>query len=168
MELTADQIAAVSAATMLINTFELLEDILLMLDLRTLLLAKRVSTRFRDAIDGSINIQKALFFKPISLPTATKIKIMVQHISMAKGVNDEQYAEHLPEIVSKVITLNPLLEKCLSYSRFTSASDWRGHAHPTIHVKTDPPGVIQKLHDSPPCASWRRMLVLQPHAAPMI
>lgn len=41
---------------------ELLETILLELPAKDLLLAQRVNTTFRDAINNSIKIQRALFF----------------------------------------------------------------------------------------------------------
>lgn len=51
-------------ATKVFAVPELLESILLELPAKDLLLAQRVDTTFRDAIDHSIKIQRALFFKP--------------------------------------------------------------------------------------------------------
>ncbi|KAK5163620.1 uncharacterized protein LTR77_010569 [Saxophila tyrrhenica] len=49
-----------------LNTPELLEDILLHLPLRDLLLSQRVSRTFHDVAAGSARIQKALFLQPAS------------------------------------------------------------------------------------------------------
>lgn len=66
----------ISARDKVINTTELLENILLFVNLRTLLCSKRVSRQFWDAIDGSITIQKALFFRPLSYPIPKETEAM--------------------------------------------------------------------------------------------
>lgn len=43
---------------------ELLEDILLHLPLKDLLLSQRVNKHFKATIDGSLKLQRALFFSP--------------------------------------------------------------------------------------------------------
>ena len=53
-----------SASDKVIDITELLENILLFLPLRSLLIAKRVSTRFSDTITHSTKIQQALFLGP--------------------------------------------------------------------------------------------------------
>lgn len=50
------------AAAQVLATYELLEDILLHLPLRQLLLSQRVNTGFRDVIRRSDKINRALFF----------------------------------------------------------------------------------------------------------
>lgn len=47
-----------------LGTPELFEAILLELDMETLLLSQSVNTAFKDAIDSSIKLQRALWFKP--------------------------------------------------------------------------------------------------------
>ncbi|KAI7234311.1 hypothetical protein KC330_g4906 [Hortaea werneckii] len=54
---------------------ELLEHILLQLPMRDLLLAQRVSRRFKAVIDSSDKIQQALFFKPAVLPSTNVPRI---------------------------------------------------------------------------------------------
>ena len=52
------------AMAQVLNTYELLEQILLELPLRQLLFAQNLSKHIRDLIQGSDSIQKALFFRP--------------------------------------------------------------------------------------------------------
>lgn len=52
------------AAVQVFATYELLENILMHLPLRSLLLAQRVDISFRDLIWRSANINRALFFTP--------------------------------------------------------------------------------------------------------
>lgn len=59
----ADPPAEPSAATKVLNTTELLEQILLGVDNKTLLLSQRVSKTFKDTIDRSVKLQRALFFQ---------------------------------------------------------------------------------------------------------
>jgi len=52
------------ASTRLLSTFELLEDIILYLPLRQILLSQRVNRAFSNVIKGSKPIQRALFLAP--------------------------------------------------------------------------------------------------------
>ena len=55
-----------AAASQVGNTYELLENILLHLPLRQLLLAQKVNKKFHAVIQDSLQINQALFWKPIS------------------------------------------------------------------------------------------------------
>ena len=52
------------AVTAVLETVELLEDILVRLDFKTLLLCQRVSRKFRDVVNDSNKLQTKLFLKP--------------------------------------------------------------------------------------------------------
>ncbi|KAK4494363.1 hypothetical protein PRZ48_014661 [Zasmidium cellare] len=52
-----------SATERTLHTTELLEQILLNLDYQTLLLSQRVNRQFKGTIDGSLKLQKKLFFR---------------------------------------------------------------------------------------------------------
>lgn len=53
-----------AAAAQLFGIHELVEDILLRLPLRQILLSQRVSSSFRNVIETSYKIQQVLFYKP--------------------------------------------------------------------------------------------------------
>lgn len=55
-----------------LSTWELLENILRYLDMRTLLRAQGVSRGFRDVIDGSLLLQRELFLVPTTFKEAIK------------------------------------------------------------------------------------------------
>lgn len=78
-----------SARSKTLDMVELLENILMFLDLRTLLLSTRVSKHFQAKIDGSMSIQRALFFRP--LPTKNE---------------EAQSAVQIPQVA----VANPLLD----------------------------------------------------------
>ena len=161
--------AAISpVVTQVIGTAELLETILLFLDLHTLLLAKRVSTRFRDTMDASINIQKALFFEPLSNPTDADIKFMETYKPYPNPLPYEGYdCEYIPPHLSPSTAANCLLDNYLEYS-FQYVHDMA--LHPTSALRATisiSDAVVEKLAHAPDIASWRRMLVVQPHAAPV-
>ena len=153
------------AAIKTISTFELLEHILLILDLRTLLCAQCVCTAFGEVIQNSPRVQKALFFEPLSSPTVAEINLMKIWESCDYGNNkDVTFASILLEGVPKVTPVNPLLTRYLFYGLGLP-----GYRCPSknIYVSHMRPKILQKLYDSPDSASWRRMLVVQPHASPM-
>lgn len=56
-------------AAKVLDTYELLEDILLHLPLRQLLLAQRVNKQFHAVIQDSLKINQVLFFKPATTTT---------------------------------------------------------------------------------------------------
>ena len=58
---------SMDATSGVFNTYELVEDVLLYLPLRDLLLAQRISRNIRDVIRNSLPIQKALFFEPLNI-----------------------------------------------------------------------------------------------------
>ncbi|KAK3691332.1 hypothetical protein LTR37_018693 [Vermiconidia calcicola] len=96
-----------TALAAVLATTELLEAVLLELDMKTLLLAQRVSQRFRDVIKASPTLQMKLFFRPATIKQAIKLC----DISSQSGVlflkqNAANWAK--PEL-SELCILNPLL-----------------------------------------------------------
>jgi len=55
-----------AAAGRVLSTYELLENILLHLPLRQILLSQRISKSFRDLVQRSPNLRRVLFLKPVS------------------------------------------------------------------------------------------------------
>ena len=87
---------------------ELLENILLFLPLSDMLCAKRVSKQFRDTIDRSLYVRRALFFEPLSYSSKNELAIMDNYKPIrVAGL------ESLPEVLPKYIAVNPLLARFL-------------------------------------------------------
>lgn len=160
---TTDGDGSSSAASKVFNTTELLENILLFLDLRTLLLSKGVNTQFRDVVDGSTKIQKALFFEPLSYPTTADVELLETQPTEPKHPWGGKGEPYLPDHIAKVQPVNPLLDRYLGYGCGWGSEGWT--TAPTMSAACDD-ATLERLEKSDPCSSWRRMLVLQPHAAP--
>lgn len=158
------------AATQVLNIPELLETILLFLDLQTLLLSQRVSRTFRDVATGSISIQKALFFKPLSTPNDAHIVPPKSSPEVRKCSKCYPPHSKLPKHIPNTIMANPLLDKYLEYENTRTT---RGPcSSQLIMLDTNSDFAIinpnlDKLASSHESASWRRMLLLQPHVAPI-
>lgn len=67
-----------TAVAKVLSTFELIENILLFLPLRQLLLAKRINKATFDVISGSSNIRGALFLKVRNLSISSISRAMGQ------------------------------------------------------------------------------------------
>ena len=141
------------------STTELLENILLYLQLKTLLCFKRVSRQFRDTMIGSLKIKRALFFEPLSTAATVQTKLIYNNTG-----------EGLPLEVSHVMPANPLLDRFLSYN----VNDWYAAPDdPNLRATIDYTYGVNQLYAlqhsaNSKTASWRQMLVIQPHAAPML
>ena len=140
----------------LAGTTELRETILLHLPLRDLLLAKRISLRFQDVMAVSLRIRRALFFEPLPVPTATHIN--------AVGIilrDDPHGWGPLPAGFPRHKIVNPLLDHFLTLGQMLTPTSIRS----TVKVVLDSPS-FEQLRSRNDAASWRRMLVIQPHASP--
>ena len=91
-----------AASAKVFDTYELLEDILLHVPLRQLLLVQRVSKTFRQLAQNSLKIQKALFLTPATKKTA---EIDEGERENFIGVWAQPEDDSVP-----VILLNPFLE----------------------------------------------------------
>jgi hypothetical protein len=155
------------AATKVLLVPELLEEILLNLDMATLLVsAQRVSTLWFDVINRSKRLQQALFFTPVVPSLKPELAYSNPKKNPLRG-----HSPYHKEIVS---TLNPLLQKHFGPVFFSSGSS------PCIFNKNDFSkslnwGPDYRDEDGEPAkllsrhkaftragASWRRMLVSQP------
>ena len=145
----------VSAVDLVWGTTELLENIILFLPLRDLLHAKRISTRFRDVMNESSKVRKALFFEPLwEVPKA-------EAIAMAAYKQPPWSFQYLPTDVGSYLVLNPFFDR---YFKSEVCTDHAFYKHPELW--TSQSMVLGALTKSPSNASWRRMLLLQPHATP--
>ncbi|KAK3648586.1 hypothetical protein LTR56_007412 [Elasticomyces elasticus] len=86
-----------AAAAQVLNLPELLETILLALPTRDLFFAQKVCKTFKGVMDGSKNIQKALFFLP---GTANDVNFSPQDI---------HHYDRLGEALPRTVVSNPLL-----------------------------------------------------------
>jgi len=146
---------------------ELLEEILLHLDMATLLVsAQRVSTLWFDVISRSKRLQQALFFTPIT----PSVKPSLAY-SNPKKYPLRGHSPYHKEIVS---TFNPLLQKhfgpvfftsgsspcILNKNNFSKSLNWG----PDYRDEDGEPAKLLSRHKAftRTGASWRRMLVSQP------
>lgn len=135
---------------------ELLEAVLIKLPAKDLLLAQRVNTVFRHAMNNSIKIQRALFFKP------------------------DPAASHRNPFLYRIIDMNcqsDTHEIFLSL-RITTPSDstsrpWKTSDGPHLHVSLQyiqywrPPKSRKERKCSEATASWRRMMATSDPAVPV-
>ena len=126
---------------------ELLEHILLHLDMKTLLLAQRVSLRFHGVISGSTQLQKKLFFLWAPIEEAVKLYGHTKHEKVLLLQYDSPIANYgkWGSKLTHYSMLNPLLFLDLR----------PGKAYPAIsldglktHTRTINPGIDE---------SWTRM-----------
>lgn len=146
---------------------ELLEEILLHLDMSTLLVsAQRVNRLWFDVISGSKRLQQALFFTPITPSLKPSLAYSNPKKCPLRG-----HSPYHKEIVS---TFNPLLEKhfgpvffssgkspcILNKTNFSKSLNWG----PEYRDEEGMPAKTLSRHKAftRAGASWRRMLVSQP------
>lgn len=140
---------------------ELLEEILLSLDLPTLLRMNGVSRQFNTIVKDSTLIQKALFFQPLRFPNESEKMIMENHLPEGNAPDGHDCDETLPPCMARNAIVNPLLSR---YLIFDSLVDPTGCIRCTIALKDDA-DTLHWLAENSGEASWRRMLVIQPHVA---
>ena len=158
-----------STSHQVFDIMELLENILLYLPIRTMLLAKRVSRQFRDTIDGSLQIRRALFFEPLSRPTSAQLAIMADR---SPGVDDltdygqQDWYEDLPKEIPNIAQVNPLLGCFMQYREVCYNSQLGPCTRSDFRLFPSWTN-LRILRKSDASASWRWMLVVQPLAAPL-
>ncbi|KAJ9624189.1 hypothetical protein H2203_005640 [Taxawa tesnikishii (nom. ined.)] len=132
-----------------LSTYELLELILRYLDVRTLLLAQRVSHFFKAAICTSPLLQQILFFRPV--PAAVP---KVRMPSTSGAANSASPADHC-------FTINPLLAQYfIPWFATLYNSQSRNRVFSDFSSLHDLPWNLSGWHKSffaYPRASWRRM-----------
>ncbi|KAK3637573.1 hypothetical protein LTR56_013576 [Elasticomyces elasticus] len=157
-----------SATQAVLGTTELLEAILLYLspqrndstrngysDMLTLLLSQRVCTAFQTTIQGSMHLQRALFFQPSEPAYAA-----------AHGLPDVN-----PLIFDRQLVSGDLLDK-YRQGNISGIHYTAGFIGPRkIYVETLPRGCCTMARLSRRCmppGSWQRMVVLRPETAEVV
>ena len=117
---------------------------------------------------SSVKTPRALFFEPLSMPTAAQPAIMSTYEPKPKqvylgGAPSTVNMNALSEGIPKYMIISPLLDQFLAFGRLTVLRNCgaivRLQCGTRSYVRLD-------LCDAG--ASWRQMLVLQPHATPVV
>lgn len=141
-----------------INTTELLEEILINLPVQDLLLSQRVSKHFKAVIDGSIILQRALFFLPEPIHGAPRMnEILVSKIvekKMLALVRKPRERRNNPKFLSA--TMQHLASGC------------RILLHTIFYCKLDESTIARLcISERPIAGSWQKMYLSQcPVGAP--
>jgi hypothetical protein len=107
-----------AASSSVLNTYELLENILLHLPLRQLLLAQRVNKKFHAVIEDSLKINQALFFKPSSNHHADwedDIELERETGPLSPSTIQQSHWKQIGGHQVPVILLNPFTQLCVEY-----------------------------------------------------
>ncbi|KAK4542575.1 hypothetical protein LTR36_006623 [Oleoguttula mirabilis] len=143
-----------------LGTYELLEDILLHLPLKDMLLAQKVSKSWLATISRSLEIQQALCMKPIESRS-----ISAQHLQrLQRGTShydalQQRVFDGLVRPAHRVAVLNPLAENIVwdkGDERFQSIIH-NGIVDPSTRLHHGSPSGVGSDE-----ASWRHMQVFQP------
>jgi len=136
----------------LLEIFEIVERILLFLPLKDMLIAKRISPFFATVVCESHSIQQALFFKRVTAGAGSQHRLLAAHGDVKSPAFTKTAEPWLSMGMPKKILANPLLSNHVQYVRTRIPK-----AAFTLDKRV--------LCDSTDGASWRQMLVMQPHAA---
>jgi hypothetical protein len=155
-----------------LGTAELLEKILLYLPRRDLLLATRVQKQFRSVMKGSSKIKQALWFEPQYEVSDADIATMNAYVPEEKeefrpnNSTIKHDVHFLPEGLPNELLMNPFFNGWIREDncKHRFRGDYPLFEHHYLSISN--PGVLAILDDAPSNASWRSMLLLQPHAAP--
>lgn len=102
--------ACFEAATGVLETTELLENIMRFLDMKTLLLSQRVDKRWRTTIKDSIMLQKKLFMRPAALEDIVDLDLTeTRQEGELLALQDLQRTEINGKHSSQFSIVNPLL-----------------------------------------------------------
>lgn len=146
-------------ATHPLNTTEILEMILLHLPLQDLLHTQKICRLFRDVVHGSLPIQQALFFKPVAGVTYEQSELAIRHRdAIREGILPQD--PQVPVGVPDKMPVNPFLRHHLFHEHSS-------HPSAGVTLRSRPRDGAPALDHANETASWRRMLVFQPHASPL-
>ena len=160
-----------SAQDAILNTIELLEKILLALPMRDLLINQRVSQHWKNVIDGSIEIQRALFFLSEAEPTLyvysrTRDTFRTAtEADLASDLDDTSSPSTSPsrEAIIQAVNINSLLINVPSgTSLLTSFNSEEYSPDPKQILELGNVHTKQTQHGKPLTDSWRRMYIVQP------
>jgi hypothetical protein len=108
-----DDAAIEAIRSAVFGTAELFEQILLQVDMKTLLLSQRVNTQWRDTITDSPALQKKLFFKPGTFGEAKEfVQADEHHGRIFITLTPEYRVWKLTEPAQPTAIVNPLLLRC--------------------------------------------------------
>lgn len=147
------------AGTHPLETVEILEIILLHLPLQDLLHAQQISHFFHGVVDGSLLIQQALFFQPVARVTREQSDITVRQRDAIRQILLSE-GPKVPAGVPKKVAVNPFLRNYLFHKHCSYPSA-------AFTPRDVPRNGAAPLDHNNKTASWRRMLVFQPHANPL-
>jgi len=130
-----------------------------------------VSGKCRDIITTDANIRRALFFEPLTTPTDEHIAVADAKAAQIYKDSIEQptfapYYETLPAGLPASMPINPLLHRFLHHSSQKVSGHPYGNSIGLVADRSYVSAPLVDLLDgSYESASWRKMFVLQPHAA---
>jgi hypothetical protein len=79
----------------------------------------------------------------------------------------DHHVHFLPEGVTDYVVMNPLFLKFVSQSLCNHWGQGSGNLYQHQYLEMSNMNALATLQTSPSYASWRQMLLLQPHAAPV-
>ncbi|KAF2231295.1 hypothetical protein EV356DRAFT_507036 [Viridothelium virens] len=164
-----------TAAQQVLSTWELLEDILLRAPTKTILMSQRVAQSWRDVIQASHNLQRALFLEPIPGERGNlRIKTQVSQL----GLCDVRFTWTSRKgtfcscgAVEKCVAFNSLLEHVFTLSGSLFRNSKWAREMPKRGIPINSSDIEGFYHiDTPkenpamryPEASWRKMFLTQP------
>ncbi|KAK5713974.1 hypothetical protein LTR15_010880 [Elasticomyces elasticus] len=139
-----DASPAHSAGHRLTNVFELLQQILLEMDMKDILLAQRVNTSFASTIANSKPLQQALFFMPLDhLDTAPLLNTLLFEQSTLQrlplflnGTDEKRIAGHCEDGGDRLIIKNH--ESGMFRNPPCEGETWQKYVHLIMDLMSDP------------------------------
>ncbi|KAK3618558.1 hypothetical protein LTR56_024550 [Elasticomyces elasticus] len=160
-----DALPAQSAGHRLTSVFELLEQVLLEMDMKDILLAQRVNTSFASTIANSKPLQQALFFMPLDHPDNTPIpntllfeQSVLQRLPLfLDGSDEKRIADHCEDGGDRLI-----MKGYKSGMSRNNDETWQKYVHLTMYFMSDPRHKPEGDCTILPSGSWERMYLSQP------
>lgn len=156
MEVDLPQVDTGSTSHKVLQTTELLENILLYLPLQDLLLVQRVSRSIRQIVQNSSPIRQALFFE--SLPPKRKI-------TQNAFETPAESLEH-PSTSTQQVQLNPLLKRFLNAYAVPTATGPNSTVEDAFIFVFYGHNLFMTRKKFPSTTSWKKMLPVQPYVMP--
>lgn len=149
-----------SAMNKVLGVIELLESVLVHVNTRTLLLSQRVSTNWNNVINGSMKLQKKLFFLPVK-----DIEEMVSLGSVEKNAQVIVWQSRSePNTQPEVYLLNPLILQ----EDYHDAANTYDDTHDAQRSYWFPENIARDtISTRRGKSSWERMLISQPLVQPL-
>ncbi|KAK4896064.1 hypothetical protein LTR27_005921 [Elasticomyces elasticus] len=149
----------------LTSVFELLEQVLLEMDMKDILLAQRVNTSFASTIANSKPIQQVLFFAPLDHPDNTPIpntllfeQSILQRLPLfLNGSDEKRIAGHCEDGGDRLI-----MKGYKSGMSRNNDETWQKYVHLTMYFMSDPRQKPDGDCSILPSGSWERMFLSQP------